>query len=567
MSKYTVVTHSRSFHIDELMAITLLDKFLLKGDYDLIRTRDETILKTHQASDTSFVIDVGFLYAEDKLNFDHHQKTFDLQWSNGVPYSSCGIVWSFLKKNKMLNKQLSDFEINHIEKNVIMKIDAHDNGIESFKDTLFALKFNRNSQIDSMIDKQFNKAMIVLSDYFDNVLFELRNGKSNTNYIEFLISIVLLNTFKMKDKKINSLKEFFDYAKNIKINRSWGVNEEFGILGQVWYDLWQDKDVLLSSKIKEDLKKELESKFIKPIDQGKFDELSYLNKYQRTNGNLDKNAIQASTYAFFNYLSSIKAKIEDFKLLKKDVEDSKNLKGFVVLKSKYADSTTNMLRLCDKDLFISPHSKGKWIIQTVPLNKTDLFSQKCPMPKKWRGLSGDDLFKASGFNGLDFCHKNGFMCVFIGDLNEVKNIANVILKENNYDFNKKNKVFNIPVKSSENEKLLDHNEILDIKSCIDNSKEFENVVILDKNYSDESLKELIKTNKKFFIKKKGDIRWIIGTIDKSKFIDSSWKKLHGDKLFEVSQIEELCSCDKKLNSIVAKCSKSRAIEIAKELNL
>ena len=118
----------------------------------------------------------------------------------------------------------------------------------------------------------------------------------------------------MKDKKINSLKEFFDYAKNIKINRSWGKNEEFGILGQVWYDLWQDKDVLLSSKIKEDLKKEFEIKFIKPIDQGKFDELSYLNKYQRTNENLDKNAIQASTYAFFNYLSSIKAKIEDFKL-------------------------------------------------------------------------------------------------------------------------------------------------------------------------------------------------------------------------------------------------------------
>jgi uncharacterized UPF0160 family protein len=563
MSKYTVVTHSRSFHIDELMAIALLDKFLLNGNYELIRTRDEKIIKEHQESDMSFVVDVGFLYQEDKLNFDHHQKNFNLKWDNGISYSSCGIVWSFLKKNKLLQNKLSDDEINNIEKNIIMKIDAHDNGIELFKDTLFALKFNRTSQIDTMIDKQFNKSLIVLSDYFDNVVFELRNKVNNINNVNFLMAIVLLNTF--KDQKINSLKDFFSYAKNIEINRSWSENEKFGILGQIWYNLWKEDYILLSGKITEELKIELEEKLIKPIDQGKFTELDYLIKYQRFDGVLDKKAIQASSFAFFNYLSSIKSRIVEFKSLKKDVEDSKKLKGIVVLKSKYKESKSLISSLCDKDLFISPHSKGKWIIQTVPLNKNDLFSQKCPMPKKWRGLNGLELFRESGLDGLDFCHKSGFMCVFNGSLENAKKIANIILKNNNYDFNKQNKSFNFKLKRSDIS--LEHNEILDIKLCIKNSNKFEKIIFLDKNYSEKALLELNKTDKKFFVKKKGDIRWIIGTIDKSKFIDSTWKKLHGDKLFEVSKIQELCSCDKKLNSIVVKCNKERIIEIIKELNL
>ena len=471
MTKHTIVTHSRSFHIDELMAITLLDKFLLKGDYNLIRTRNDKIIKEHQSKDTSFVVDVGFVYQEEKLNFDHHQGNFGMKWSNGVAYSSCGLVWNFLKKNKVLSKSLSDNEIEYIEKNIIMKIDAHDNGVAVFKDTLFALQFNRNVQDDKAIDKQFNKAMIMLSDYVNNVLFELRQGKVSGCQADFLMAITLLNTYKLKDKKITSLKAFFEYAKNIEVNRSWDKNEKFGILGQVWYDLWQDKKVAMSSKIKEDLKTELEIHFIKKIDQGDFGELNHLAKYARPNGSLDKKAIEATTHAFFNNLSSIKNKMEDFKLLKKDVLKSKDLKGYVVLSSNHTDVARNMLELCDKDLFIVPHSKNKWIIKTVPLDKGNMFSNKCPMPKEWCGLSGKDLFEVSKVKGLDFCHKSAFMCVFYGSLEEAKQLATMILAYNGYDFNKKNTIFsNVKHKHDKKEKGVDHNEILDIQVCIKNSE-------------------------------------------------------------------------------------------------
>lgn len=568
MSKNIVVTHSRRFHIDELMAVTLLNKFLLKDDYELIRTRDEKIIKEHQKNESSFVIDVGFLYQEDKLNFDHHQKGCDLKWSNGVPFSSCGMIWSFLKKNNLLQSELSLDEINHIEENMIIKIDAHDNGIEIAKEFDFVLAFNRTNASDDMLDKQFKNALYLLSDYFENTLFTLRNNITQNNISHFHMSIALLNIFKLKNNNLNSLNDFFNYTKNMKIDRSWNENEKFGVLGQVWYDLCQDERASLSRKINNELKKELEEKLIKPMDLFKSEDLNYLKIYERSDGSLDQKAVQACAYLFFNFLSSIKSKIEHFKLLKKDIEDSKELKGFFVLKSKCATSKTDILDLCDKDLFILPHSKGKWIIQTVPLNKMDLFSKKSPMPKEWRGLSGQQLEKASGVKGLDFCHKNGFMCVLNGNLDSAKAVANIILKHNNYDFSKENKIFKIKTKSNKNNNMVNDNEILDIKECIKNSEGFDNVIVLDKNYSDKALKEVLKTNKKFFIKKKGEVRWFIGTVDKSKFVDPYWKSLEyqrlHEKLHEVSNIKELATCDKKLNLIIVKCNQERAIEIVKE---
>ena len=40
------------------------------------------------------------------------------------------------------------------------------------------------------------------------------------------------------------------------------------------------------------------------------------------------------------------------------------------------------------------------------------------MPKKWCGLGEYKIKQASGINGLIFCHKEGFMCIFEGSIEE-----------------------------------------------------------------------------------------------------------------------------------------------------
>mgnify|MGYP000132576281 CR=1 FL=1 len=60
------------------MAVALLDLFMLNGKYNLIRTRDNKIIKKHQNDLNSFVIDVGLQYNENKLNFDlNHNDDFN----------------------------------------------------------------------------------------------------------------------------------------------------------------------------------------------------------------------------------------------------------------------------------------------------------------------------------------------------------------------------------------------------------------------------------------------------------------------------------------------------------
>ena len=122
-----IVTHDGTFHTDEVFAIALIKKFIT-SKIEVIRTRDEKILNEAKEDKSIFVIDVGREYNFYKRNFDHHQREFNKTWDNeDTLFSSCGLVWEFLKKRGYL-KKFSKFTLNNIEKKLIKKIDAHDNG-------------------------------------------------------------------------------------------------------------------------------------------------------------------------------------------------------------------------------------------------------------------------------------------------------------------------------------------------------------------------------------------------------------------------------------------------------
>jgi len=66
-----VVTHDGLFHADEVFSIALLRLF--HKNINIVRTRDKELLRQAISNKKVFVLDAGFIYNQNMLNFDHHQ--------------------------------------------------------------------------------------------------------------------------------------------------------------------------------------------------------------------------------------------------------------------------------------------------------------------------------------------------------------------------------------------------------------------------------------------------------------------------------------------------------------
>jgi uncharacterized UPF0160 family protein len=282
----TIVTHSRRFHNDELMAIVLLQTYVITDKFKLVRTRDEKLLQSYKADPEVFVIDVGFEYDVANKNFDHHQDSFQQKWDDGTSLSSCGVVWKWLKETKVLHQKMNDETMTMIENDIIKKIDAQDNGEGFWAEGAYLSLFNRNHHDDKVIDSQFKRAL----------------AAANSHYM--------------------------------------------------------------------------------------------------------------------NYFYHLRAKMTDEKKIHKDIKSSEAYKNTVVFKSKLTDGVGTVAELTDKAWIVMPHKKGSFKIQAVPESKYKPHTQRIKAPKEWCGLERPKLQQVSGIKNLIFCHKNGFMLLFEGELKE-----------------------------------------------------------------------------------------------------------------------------------------------------
>lgn len=294
----TVVTHSRQFHADELMAIALLKVYYFEESPKIIRTRDESDLEKYKKDPDVFVIDVGFEFNESLKNFDHHQKTFTDCWSDKTPLSSCGLIWRWLRENKYLHQHMNEIMMDTIEKEIIKKVDAHDNGVSIWRDASVLSGFNRDHHDDGVIFSQFKMALSV--------------------------------------------------AKSIYIN------------------------------------------------------------------------------SFYHLKAKVKAEKNIFKAIKKSHDLKYN--HTVVFESKLNDGVNVVSDNSPYHWVIIPRKKGSWKIQAVPLSSKKAFTQRSTPPSEWLGLSNEKLKSISGIDGLIYCHKNGFMLIFEGDLKDAILLTEGILR-------------------------------------------------------------------------------------------------------------------------------------------
>ena len=170
----TVYTHSGDFHVDELVALALLQSFVFPGKaMEVVRTRNPKHLDQALADPLTFVVDVGREYDPDRLNFDHHQATMEAGWEDGTLYSSCGLVWQWLKQQGLLDA-LSPEEQAVMEKELIYPIDVHDNGGVKWPQAAVFRLYNRTVNNNALVSAQFTKALDLAKDLVTNQLYQAR---------------------------------------------------------------------------------------------------------------------------------------------------------------------------------------------------------------------------------------------------------------------------------------------------------------------------------------------------------------------------------------------------------
>lgn len=114
-----IVTHNDRFHADDVCAMATLRILLGDTITEVLRTRDQDIIKN-----ADIVFDVGHIYDPDTNRFDHHQSEGAGKRENGIPYASFGLVWKKYGKEICNSQEVADL----IEKKLVQVIDAHDNG-------------------------------------------------------------------------------------------------------------------------------------------------------------------------------------------------------------------------------------------------------------------------------------------------------------------------------------------------------------------------------------------------------------------------------------------------------
>jgi uncharacterized UPF0160 family protein len=179
-----IVTHSGSFHQDELFALAALK--MVYPDAEIVRTRDPELI-----AKGDIVVDIGGIYDPAANKFDHHQEGGAGRRGNGMPYAAFGLVWK--KFGRQICGGRADVA-DLVDRKMIQAIDASDNGV--------------------MVYAPVNKE--VQPYLFDNFLNAItptwREGKSIDQAFMQILDIVCL----VLTKEIEKAKYFFEETELVR---------------------------------------------------------------------------------------------------------------------------------------------------------------------------------------------------------------------------------------------------------------------------------------------------------------------------------------------------------------
>lgn len=121
-----VVTHSGSFHADDVCAVATILLYLKREAVTVLRTRDAELI-----AGGDWVVDVGGVYDPATRRFDHHQLGAPVR-EGGMPYAAFGLVWKELGVAVCGSEAVA----SRMESLMVQAIDAGDNGVNLYDCTM-----------------------------------------------------------------------------------------------------------------------------------------------------------------------------------------------------------------------------------------------------------------------------------------------------------------------------------------------------------------------------------------------------------------------------------------------
>ncbi|MDP3996068.1 MAG: MYG1 family protein [bacterium] len=185
--KKTIVTHSGTFHADDVFACAAILR--LFGDAEIIRTREEEKIEKGD-----IVFDVGSEYDAGRSRFDHHQEGGAGVRANGIPYASFGLVWKHFGKEICGNDEVV---AKKIDEELVAPIDAEDNGFgerRPFSGETFPYliqdavsSFNptwKEKENSEGADEKFKEAVLFAGQVLDRMIFRQKHKEEARGLVE-----------------------------------------------------------------------------------------------------------------------------------------------------------------------------------------------------------------------------------------------------------------------------------------------------------------------------------------------------------------------------------------------
>lgn len=189
--KTVVTTHDGTFHADDVFAVATLSLWAEKQGrrIKIVRTRDVSLI-----AKSDIVLDVGMVYDPQTKRFDHHQKEGAGERENKIPYASFGLIWKHYGGEICSSQDV----VKKIEQELVMQIDAYDNGVNIAKVTYDGVSeysvaamiysFNTSYIEDFGINnKQFYKAL-----YFAKEIIKRKIAHAEASVLGFSLTNKLI---------------------------------------------------------------------------------------------------------------------------------------------------------------------------------------------------------------------------------------------------------------------------------------------------------------------------------------------------------------------------------------
>lgn len=177
----TVVTHNGLFHADEAFGIAFLS-LLLGSEMRVVRTRNPA-----QIEQADVALDVGGVYDNAKLLYDHHQRDFtEVHEDTSVKLAACGLIWRHFG-TCLITKLHPELDVEQVQslwqtvdETICRPVDMQDNGQNTFKVegaeaqaltiSMMVSSFNQQDIYSPAQDEAFMRVVEILKEYVLNFL-------------------------------------------------------------------------------------------------------------------------------------------------------------------------------------------------------------------------------------------------------------------------------------------------------------------------------------------------------------------------------------------------------------